>query len=354
MTVDLVLSNLSKSYGAALAVDDVSLEVRKGEWLSLLGPSGCGKTTTLRMIAGFIEPSMGLIEIKGRNVTQIPPYRRNTGMVFQNFALFPHMTVDENIAYGLRIRKEQPAVIRRKVEEALSLVRLEGYGGRYPTRELSGGQQQRVALARALVIEPDILLLDEPLSSLDAKLREELCVEMSELQRRLGITTIYVTHDQEEALSMSTRIAVMSQGRLIQIGTPAEIYERPATRFVADFIGKINIVKARLLDAVTAAIVAEGGVTSLTLGSQTEVSVGTEIELGIRPELIEIVRGEEQGLIYGTVRHVAFYGGEIRYRVAINSETTLEVSEHTRRQIPLQEGDRAGLKVDGANCLVLK
>lgn len=335
------------------AVKAISFEVPLGTLTTILGPSGCGKTTTLRMIAGLESPTSGQIFIAGKDVSSLGPAQRNVSMMFQSYALFPHMSVLDNVMYGLRMSGVPKAQCGARADVALNNVGLVGFDARLPS-ELSGGQQQRVALARALVIEPDILLLDEPLSSLDAKLREELCVEMSELQRRLGITTIYVTHDQEEALSMSTRIAVMSQGRLIQIGTPAEIYERPATRFVADFIGKINIVKARLLDAVTAAIVAEGGVTSLTLGSQTEVSVGTEIELGIRPELIEIVRGEEQGLIYGTVRHVAFYGGEIRYRVAINSETTLEVSEHNRRQIPLQEGDRAGLKVDGANCLVLK
>jgi putative spermidine/putrescine transport system ATP-binding protein len=228
----LVLEGLSKRYGDHWVVRDVTLAIEQGELVVLLGPSGCGKTTTLRMIGGFVEPTAGRIQLGPRNISALPPYRRNTGLVFQGYALFPHLTAAQNVAFGLEMRGHASAAIREKVAEALRLVRLEGLGARFP-RELSGGQQQRVALARALVIEPELLLLDEPLSNLDAKLREEVRVEIRQLQRPLGLTTLMVTHDQEEALTMADRLVVMSSGVIQQIGTQQELYDLPVNRFVA-------------------------------------------------------------------------------------------------------------------------
>ena len=231
------LNGLGKRYGDFHAVREVSLTIADGEFLVLLGPSGCGKTTTLRMIAGFIEPTAGHVRLGGSDVTLLPPWKRNAGMVFQSYALFPHLTVAQNVAFGLEMRKLPRADIDRRVEEALALVRLGGYGGRLP-RQLSGGQQQRVALARALAIRPDVLLLDEPLSNLDAKLRQEVRVEIRELQRQLGLTTVMVTHDQEEALTMADRLVVMNEGSVRQVGSQRDLYERPADRFVAGFVGR--------------------------------------------------------------------------------------------------------------------
>jgi putative spermidine/putrescine transport system ATP-binding protein len=235
----LRLAGIEKRYGATVAVAGLDLEVHDGEFVTLLGPSGCGKTTTLSLIAGFFAPTRGEIYLKGRAVGELPPFRRDIGVVFQDYALFPHMTAGENVAFGLKMRNLSTQEIAGRVREALDLVQLSGLAERRPL-QLSGGQRQRVALARALVIRPTVLLLDEPLSNLDLKLREEMRVEIAGLQRRLGITTVFVTHDQGEALVMSDRIAVMNAGRIEQVGRPAEIYERPATRFVAEFIGRMN------------------------------------------------------------------------------------------------------------------
>ena len=240
----LQLCALTKRFGALTAVDAIDLSVAPGEFVTLLGPSGCGKTTTLNMIAGFIAPDAGGIRLQGRAVEALPPFRRDLGLVFQDYALFPHMTVAENVGFGLRMRRVPRGEMTQRVAEALELVQLSGLGERRPL-QLSGGQRQRVALARALVIRPAMLLLDEPLSNLDLKLREEMRVEISALQRRLGIATVIVTHDQGEALTMSDRVAVMRQGHIEQIGTPGDIYERPATRFVAGFIGAANVIDER-------------------------------------------------------------------------------------------------------------
>src|SRR5438067_13784407 len=242
---ELTLDGVSKAYGGTLAVRDFSLAIPNGELVALLGPSGCGKTTTLRMIAGFILPSAGEIRIGGRDVTAEPPYRRSTGMVFQGYALFPHMSVTQNVAFGLEMRGLPRPQIAERVGDALRLVRLSGFEPRYP-RELSGGQQQRVALARALVINPDVLLLDEPLSNLDAKLRQEVRLEIRQLEKKLGLTTVMVTHDQEEALTMADRLVVMSEGRVQQIGSQRDLYERPAEKFVAGFVGRTNFLHGRV------------------------------------------------------------------------------------------------------------
>jgi putative spermidine/putrescine transport system ATP-binding protein len=238
---DIRLSSLRKSYGEVVAVDGIDLDVERGEFFTLLGPSGSGKTTTLRMIAGFERPDAGEIELGGRDVSRLPPFERNVNTVFQDYALFPHMTVQENVEYGLKVKRVAKGERRERAAEALRSVRLEGYGGRKPA-QLSGGQRQRVALARAIVNRPQALLLDEPLGALDLKLRQELQLELKELQQELGMTFVYVTHDQEEALTMSDRIAVFNEGRIEQVGTPATMYEHPATRFVAGFIGTSNII----------------------------------------------------------------------------------------------------------------
>src|SRR5215831_16900904 len=277
----LVLERLEKRYGDTTVVAALDLAVKQGEFIALLGPSGCGKTTTLRMTAGLVPASGGRIVIGGEDVTRLPPYRRDIGLVFQNYALFPHMTVAQNVAFGLEMRGIARGEIASRVADALALVRLDTYGGRRP-RELSGGQQQRVALARALVIRPSLLLLDEPLSNLDAKLREEMRSEIRDIQRRLGITTVFVTHDQVEALSMCDRVAVMEGGRLIQFGTPFEIYERPRHPFIADFVGRTN----KLAGTVTeAGLVAVG---PLSLRASETPPKGSAVIVMIRPHRIEL------------------------------------------------------------------
>jgi putative spermidine/putrescine transport system ATP-binding protein len=283
----LVLRRLSKRYGATAAVDDVSLDIQRGEFLTLLGPSGSGKTTVLMSIAGFVEPSGGEILLDGTPIGHLPPERRNFGMVFQGYALFPHLTVARNVAFPLEVRRLPRVEIDRRVAEALALVQLGPLAERLP-RQLSGGQQQRVALARALVFSPHLLLLDEPLSALDKKLRAELQVELKELHRRVGLTFIYVTHDQEEALSMSDRVAILRDGRLVQHGAPSELYERPLTRFVADFLGRSNFLSGRVEAS-------DGDGFAYRVGQNVFRQLGgardgEEVLIALRPEKIEIVR----------------------------------------------------------------
>jgi spermidine/putrescine transport system ATP-binding protein len=278
----VVLDGVSKRYSDVLAVDDVSLTVRRGEFFALLGPSGCGKTTTLRMIAGFERPDSGRISIGEADVTETPPHKRRVNTVFQSYALFPHLTVGENIGFGLRFRQLQATEKQARIEETLELVRLGGLGKRKP-HELSGGQQQRVALGRALILSPDVLLLDEPLGALDAKLRRELQVELKSIQREVGITFLYVTHDQEEALTMSDRLAVMNGGRVEQLGAPRDVYENPATAFVADFIGVSNLMRARSLG--TGRVEVSGAQLTVSGGSEPG---GRVVRLAIRPERVRI------------------------------------------------------------------
>ncbi|NPA90252.1 MAG: ABC transporter ATP-binding protein [Chloroflexi bacterium] len=311
-----------------VAVDHVTLRIRDGEFFSLLGPSGCGKTTTLRLIAGFETPTEGVIRIHGRDMTGIPPYRRPVNTVFQNYALFPHMTVFENVAFGLRMSGLPKKEIAQRVEEALAMVQLSGMEHRKP-RQLSGGQQQRVALARALVNRPEVLLLDEPLGALDLKLRKAMQLELKSLQQRVGITFVYVTHDQEEALTMSDRIAVMNEGKVLQVGTPVEIYEQPANRFVADFIGETNFVTAPL-----AAL--EGNLGLIRIGDRQilrgavvdeGLQPGTEVTLAIRPEKISLLAEPRDGAIPVVVRNVVYVGNDTRYEVELDSGIRLFVRE---------------------------
>lgn len=310
------LKRLMKNYGAVRAVAGIDLEIRQGEFLTLLGPSGCGKTTTLMILAGFEEPTSGHVLIDGNDVTHLPPFRRPVNTVFQNYALFPHMTVFENVAFSLRLRRVPIAEIRRRVEESLALVQLTGYEGRYP-RQLSGGQQQRVALARAIIARPQVLLLDEPLGALDLRLRREMQVELKALQRRLGMTFVYVTHDQEEALTMSDRIAVMNEGRIEQIGTGAEIYERPQTRFVAEFIGETNLLPARLRKEPGPGLVAD--VLGVSRPVTDEASRGMplgEVYASVRPERIRQAHPDEPSLT-GRVTDTIYVGSGVKLLVHI-------------------------------------
>jgi putative spermidine/putrescine transport system ATP-binding protein len=302
------ISGLTKRYGEAVAVAPLDLSVGDGEFLTLLGPSGCGKTTLMRMIAGITQPDGGTVVIAGRSMDGLPPERRNVGLVFQSYALFPHMTVAANIAFGLKMRRVSRAETARRVQAALALVDLVPLAGRYP-RELSGGQQQRVALARAVVIEPDVLLLDEPLSNLDAKLREQLRAELRELQQRLGVTAIYVTHDQAEAMALADRIVVMDKGRIVEEGAPVTLYRNPRTRFAAEFLGQTNVVP----------VAVAGGRVVLPWGESVAAGAGDFVS--IRPEDIAIAPG--QG---GTVLSRTFLGASVEYSVAL-ADTVLRVRD---------------------------
>ncbi|MBL8837405.1 MAG: ABC transporter ATP-binding protein [Alphaproteobacteria bacterium] len=319
------LDALSKVYGSnAPAVDDLTLTVERGEFLALLGPSGCGKTTTLRMIAGLVPPTGGTITVGGADVTSLPPYRRNMGLVFQNYALFPHMSVADNIAFGLEMRNLPRSEQTSRIAEALAMVRLEGYEKRRP-RELSGGQQQRVALARALVIRPDVLLLDECLSNLDAKLREQMRIEIREIQRRLGITAIFVTHDQVEALTMCDRVALMDRGRLAQVGTPEDVYERPANRFVANFVGRINVMRG---EANGASLAVAGAPVAVANAPRTQGTVDVMVRphrMTIRPEDVAAAAGENR--VSGTIGRIVYIGDVIQ--VAVDTPAGPLVAERT-------------------------
>jgi putative spermidine/putrescine transport system ATP-binding protein len=322
---DVRLEGLVKSYGRVRAVDGVSLAVPRGQFVTLLGPSGSGKTTTLMMLAGFVEPDEGDVFIAGSRVTETPPHRRALGMVFQHYALFPHLTVFDNIAYPLRMRRVARPVIRQRVQAALSLVRLPDVGARYP-RQLSGGQQQRIALARALVYEPQLLLMDEPLGALDKKLREEMQIELRTLQQRFGITTLYVTHDQEEAMALSDRIVVMRDGHVEQDGTPAELYEQPRTRFVADFIGVSNCLDGKLerTGAGWEFVTSEG------LRLPVEAPPGEPADsrhLVIRPERIRWADAEPTEVAAaGVLTAVMYLGERVRYRVHLDGGPMLTVT----------------------------
>ncbi|MGO4727830.1 MULTISPECIES: ABC transporter ATP-binding protein [unclassified Inquilinus] len=306
----LALARLSRSYGPIRAVDDVSLDIPSGEFLTLLGPSGSGKTTLLMMIAGFVAPTAGRIAVDGRDVTAMPPEKRNFGMVFQGYALFPHMTVAENIAYPLRVRGLGRAEIAAKVAAAIARVRLDGFDDRRP-RQLSGGQQQRVAVARALVFDPDIVLFDEPLGALDRQLRAEMQLELKTLHRDLGATFILVTHDQDEALSMADRVAVMERGRLVQAGAPDELYERPRNRFVAEFLGKSNCLALRMSGRDGALIRLESaGATVLHHGPETP-ALGRAVLLALRPEKLRVSAQEPRELanrVPGRILDIAYLG----------------------------------------------
>ena len=339
------LRGLRKAFGPLVAVDDIDLTVFEGEFLSLLGPSGCGKTTTLNLIAGFHEPSGGRVVIDGAEVTGVPAYRRGLGVVFQNYALFPHLTVFENVAFGLRMRGVPRGEMARQVAEALALVRLEGHAGAWPA-QLSGGMQQRVALARALVFRPRVLLLDEPLAALDKKLRDEMRGELQEIQRAVRITTVFVTHDQQEALALSDRIAVMGRGRIEQVGTPREIYERPAARFVADFIGASNAVSGRVVavgaDEAEVELEGVGRLVVRAACSHRALAAGGRAELLIRPERLALLPpggGDGPNTFPARIAGLTYLGSHTEARVELAGGPRLLVAldEH-RCPVVLSEG----------------
>ncbi len=347
------LRNVTKRYGPIVANDHINLQVRRGELLTLLGPSGCGKTTALRCITGYVAPDEGRVFIDGKDVTDLPTHQRELGMVFQNFALFPHMTVFQNVEFPLRIRGVPRAQREQMVKETLELVRLTGYEEHYP-RQLSGGQQQRVGLARALVYRPKVLLLDEPLSNLDAKLREEMRFEIRDLQRRLGITALYVTHDQEEALALSDRLAIMHRGRIEQIGTPEEIYEHPRSRFVAEFIGLSDFI--------------EGEVVALSEDGQMEVAIddqrlrvpgidgvqpGQRLLVFIRPneiDLLECLPPDGVNVFEGVVEKMTYLGDKIDYRIRVGS---LELRVQTGGTLRFQPQERIAVRLPVERCKVI-
>ncbi len=331
----LELSEVTKHYGAVRAVDRLSLALAKGERVALLGPSGCGKTTTLNMIAGFLAPDAGTIRIAGRDVAHVPAHRRNTGMVFQSYALFPHLTVADNVAFGLRMRGLSKTDAAPRVREALALVRLAGLEGRYP-KQLSGGQQQRVALARALVIRPEILLLDEPLSNLDAKLRQEMRVELVEILGKVGITTVFVTHDQEEALALADRVVVMNEGRIEQAGTPSEVYEAPATPFVAKFLGEANVLEGRVVASNGSGIVCEiEGGFRIRSDRRLDVAPGTAVEVIVRAERLRLAEAPAglDNSFTGRLEHVMYLGGDIRYLVRLGGHRLVAVDKNRGRVV---------------------
>ena len=351
----LELSNVRKQFPNAqsAAVEDFSLAVERGEFVSFLGPSGCGKTTTLRMVAGFELPSAGAIVMDGRDITGIRPNQRNIGMVFQSYALFPNMSVADNIGFGLSVAHMPKAEIQGRVREMLALIKLEQLGNRYPY-QLSGGQQQRVALARALAIRPQLLLLDEPLSALDAKIRVSLRNEIRAIQRQLGITTIYVTHDQEEALSLSDRVVVMNQGVVEQVGPPFEIYNFPKTVFVASFVGTLNVVEATVVEASSGALQVAGQ----TIHAPRPLvghAAGQVVKLALRPELFSPQPSGAAGenCLTGVVENVAFLGAVVRVHVRVGSTLVL-MDEFNNPNLAVPAlGDEIALCFQRENCLLL-
>jgi spermidine/putrescine ABC transporter ATP-binding subunit len=342
------LRGCTREFGAVRAVDDLDLAVREGEFLALLGPSGCGKTTTLNLIAGFVAPTRGQVLIDGEDVTARPPHLRGLGVVFQSYALFPHLSVRENVAFGLRERRVPAAEIERRVGEALELVRLDRAGRQRPG-ELSGGMQQRVALARALVYRPRVLLLDEPLAALDRKLREGMRDELRAIQRSVGITTVFVTHDQAEALGLSDRIAVMSHGRIEQLGAPRDVYERPATRFVADFIGGSTVLRGR---AVAADRVSIAG-TTLRVDGTRALAAGGEVELAIRPERVRLAAAPGDNVLDARIEGLVYQGAqtEVTARLADGQAILAFVTEPAPE--PLVVGEALRLHLPAAAFMLL-
>ncbi|MCE5334585.1 MAG: ABC transporter ATP-binding protein [Desulfobacteraceae bacterium] len=356
--MNIELKDIVKSFGSLEAVSHVSLDIKDGELFTLLGPPGCGKTTILRLIGGFHEANSGRILFDGKPVMGKPPYERNIGMVFQNYALWPHMTNAENVAYGLKIKKVPRNEIVERVNHALGKVNLEGLGDRYPG-QLSGGQQQRVALARALVLNPGVLLLDEPLSNLDAKIRLQVRAEIRKLQKDLGITTVYVTHDQEEALTLSDRIAVLNHGELQQVGTPWELYERPANPFVADFIGINNLIPGEIRETEDngkrAKVATKFGV--LLGACDSRLKIGDKCTVCVRPETAAIgerKNGASENMIPGAISFASFIGNTMRYDIDIGENTILRVDiQNPRNHSPHDIGDKVNVVFSTATTLAI-
>jgi spermidine/putrescine ABC transporter ATP-binding subunit len=347
----LKLTRLSKRYPNQVAVDALDLEVQAGEFLTLLGPSGSGKTTTLMMVAGFTSPSEGDILLSGRSIAGLAPERRNIGVVFQNYALFPHMSVADNVGFPLKMRGQARAAIEEKVRGALRLVRLEGFEARLP-KQLSGGQQQRVAFARALVFDPDLLLMDEPLGALDKNLREQMKFELKRIHAELGVTVLYVTHDQEEAVTMSDRVALMNNGVIAQLGTAHELYERPATRFVAEFIGESNVIEGTLENA-SSFVSTEG--LRLAIAGGDDAAVGRRVILVMRPEKLSLARqSPDEQSIRGEVRQRLYVADFTRYRVEVANEIVVTVKvQNNRGAVVAEEGEAVELFFDPGDARIL-
>lgn len=315
----LELNNLRKAFGPAVAVEKFDLHINKGEFVSFLGPSGCGKTTTMRMVAGFETPDQGNIKVDNNDLTNVPPNKRNVGMVFQSYALFPHLSVRDNIGFGLKIANKPKAEVNQRVDEMLAIIKMDKFGHRYP-HQMSGGQQQRVALARAIAVRPQVLLLDEPLSALDAKIRVSLREEIRAIQKRLGITTIYVTHDQEEAMSLSDRVVVMSEGRMEQVGTPFEIYNFPRTAFVASFVGTLNALSGTLAEGSNDTVMVDGQPVKLgapVVGKRA----GEGVVLNVRPEMLVLGQPNAENQLKGVIESVTFLGAIVRVGVKLQNNT---------------------------------
>ena len=351
----VTLEHVTKRFDNVVALERVDLQVEEGEFFFLLGPSGCGKTTLLRILAGFYTPEGGRVFFGDRDVTHVPPHERNTGMVFQNYALWPHMTVWKNVEYGLTMRNMSQHERDEKVRRALDMVQMGGYAERSPN-QLSGGQQQRVALARALVIEPGVVLMDEPLSNLDARLRLEMREQLQELQRALGVTVIYVTHDQKEALAMGDRVAVMQMGKVAQIGTPRDVYALPATRFVADFIGEINLISGEVVDAEALRVSTSLGDLRAGHGYE-DVRKDDRVLCAVRPEALAFLEGEPPGnsnVIAGQVRHVIYLGEVEQYIVELMDGTQVKLVEYDPAEQRAKPGDSVRLCFAPERVVLLK
>ncbi len=358
--VAIALHGVSKVFGtgadAFRAVDEVSIDIRQNEFFTLLGPSGCGKTTLLRLIAGFEHPSTGEIRLNGRDISPLPPYARPVNTVFQSYALFPHMTVAENIAFGLEMLRRPKAEVQETVDRMLKLVRME-HLARRQTSQISGGQQQRVALARALAPQPEVLLLDEPLSALDYKLRKEMQIELKRLQNETGITFIFVTHDQEEALTMSDRIAVMSEGNILQIGSPREIYDQPSERFVADFIGESNFIEGEIVSA-------DAGGAEVRLPSGATIRAGLpeghrptgRVSVVVRPEHATLTADTASAALSGTLDNVVYFGTDTHYHVRLSDDSEFIVRLQNRRgaEASFQPGREVGIEIGEGSAQVLR
>jgi putative spermidine/putrescine transport system ATP-binding protein len=347
----LTLTNIYKVFGKITAVNNFNLDVEKGEFISFLGPSGCGKTTTLRMIAGFETPTSGNIVINGTDITNTPPNQRNVGMVFQSYALFPNLTVADNIGFGLKIGKKPADEIKQRVKEMLELIHMPEFGNRYPY-QLSGGQQQRVALARALAIQPQVLLLDEPLSALDAKIRLRLRTEIRTIQHQLGITTIYVTHDQEEALSLSDRVVVMSEGVIEQIGAPFDIYNFPKTQFVASFVGTLNVIQATVRDTHKGLVAIDNQEISIGKGLEN-YRAGDVIQLALRPEMVSLNAQTRLNHIKSEIEAITFLGSIVRTQAKITNTRLFYDTFNNPNLVMPAIGSQVDIYFPPEACLVL-
>ena len=349
----LSISHVTKQYGETVVVDNFNLDIEKGEFVSFLGPSGCGKTTTLRTVAGFEIPTSGKIMLDGKDITDKAPNQRNVGMIFQAYALFPNMTVAQNIGFGLRVRKESESAIKERVQEMVNLIGLEKHANKYPY-QLSGGQQQRVSLARALAIRPDVLLLDEPLSALDAKIRVSLRSEIRAIQKRLGITAIFVTHDQEEALSISDRIVVMNVGVIEQVGTPFEIYNFPKTQFVANFVGSLNTAEAEVIDPAKG-LLSMDGVQFESAEKMNSLHKGDKVHISIRPERFSFASEQKKANVLDcTIENITFLGSVVRIQIKIgNTRFNMDTFNNPFLELP-HIGDQTQVTCSKEAVLILE